>query len=551
MDRDVGDLGEKVAEMWCDQAGMTANRSYEDERGWDCLAEFTLTEDESKTAVRPHDRDLRGVKAFVQVKSTNSRRGRVSIKLSNWKYLATETLHPCFILVLEFDGEDEPQRAYLIHVGEDLIERILQRLREVSEEDTQLHETSTSVSYGEEERLENESGHALRAAIVETIEGNPIRYKAWKRRCLTEVGYEGATVRVQGQAELPSDYEGDPEGFIADLSAGLQSSLDLEVDEAQDLRFGDPATLSSFPDHIRLSPDHETEEVKLIFSAGRYTRERINANLYRPSELMEKVPAGKRKLRFSMPYADLVVAEDAQPLRFDVNLPPKDTPVALADLQPLAKLILFFQEMYEENQDFTIKVSDLSGNPSEGTIGAFSGGNFRAEETLGIAARRIRNTWRVWKALDEQDQVKVTMPHILENWKEYLLLKKALRGEEVPVSLEYGLFKPYKEICGTPNPTVAIPEPFILITSTHGLIVGVVLMGEPESLGRKEGLDHYELSAEKTDVVYKDTFLEGEETPFDDAMEIRELCAERIDEEGFFVHITAPADQREPGSRES
>lgn len=79
--------------------------------------------------------------------------------------------------------------------------------------------------------------------------------------------------------------------------------------------------------------------------------------------------------------------------------------------------------------------------------------------------------------------------------------------------------------------------------------MGLVLTGEPEPFGEEEGLHHYEFSPEKTDVVYKDTFVEGEDTPFEDTMEIRELCAEKVDE-GAFVHIPARADEREPGTRE-
>ncbi|MCS3651815.1 hypothetical protein [Salinibacter ruber] len=548
MSRDVGALGERTVATWCSQAGMAVNSSDEDKRGWYHLIEFTLTDEETEITGAPPDRDFREVKSFVQVKSTDSQGERVSIKLSNWKYLTTGTHHPCFILRLEFDGEDEPQRAYLIHVGEGLIEKVLKRLREVSGEDTQLHETYMSVTYGEEESLENESGHALRAAIVETIAGNPIRYKEWKRSHLTEVGYEGATLRVQGHAEVPSDYEGSPEEFIADLSAGLQSSIDLEVDEAQDLRFDDPTTLSSFPDQIRLNHKPETEKVKLIFSAGRYTRERITVDLYRPDEFIKEVPDGKRKIRFSMAGADLILAEGNQPLILNMKLPTEAT-LPLADLQPVAKLVLFLQEMYDKDQQFTVEVRDLtetSSGDGKHEIVRLSGSNFQPKATLEMLAHRIRNAWKVWKDLDMQGQVEMTVPHILENWEEYCLLKKAFRSEEVPVSLEYGLYKTYEEIYGTATPTVAIPHPFILEAATHGLIAGLVLIGEPEALGKKEGLHHYELVAKDTEIVYSDTFLKDAETPFNDVMEIRELCAERMEDESIFVHITTPPDEYHP-----
>lgn len=527
---------------------MAVNETDEDKKGWDYLVEFTLSEDEAEAAGAPHDRDFREVKTFVQVKSTDSQRRRVSIKLSNWKYLVAGTPHPCFILVLEFDEKDEPQRAFLIHVGEDLIERALKQLRELSKEGDPLHEHEMSVTYGETERLEDESGHELREMICKTIEGHPLRYRSWKRRYLTEVGYEGGSVRVQGSAEIPDDYEGTPEDFVADLSVGLEPSIDLEVDRAQDLRFGDPAD-SSFPDRIRLSPKHETEEVKLVFSTGRFTREIVNADWYVPGEIMSEVPEEKRKFRFSLSHADIILASGHNPFSLKINLPPDDKPVSLSSLQPLARLVLFLRDVNQEEQQFKITLRNPAKDPSEVEWGVFQGGNIQVGENLGIAAERIRNTWRVWKAADVQDRVKMSLSHLLENWIIYEGIAKALRGGERPFYLEYACQPSYEEALETSTPRVAVPQHFVLGTATHTLVFGLVLIGQPNSEGKKDDLYHYSLCSEETEVVYRGVFGNEEDLPFGSEMEIRELCAERFSETDAYVQILEPAEDYEIDAR--
>lgn len=547
MDRDLGKVGERIAAAWCSNTGgMVVNQSDdEDKRGWDLLVEFTLKDEETEVAGAPPDRDFREVKSFIQVRSKNSQYGRVSLKVSNWEYLATGTLDPTFVLVLEFDEKERPQRAFLIHVGAEIIEQVLRRIRKLLGEGTQLHEEEMSVRYGEEERLEDESGRAIRAVIVQSIEGNPLQYRTRKRRYLTEIGYEGAALHVQGHAEVPSDYEGSPEDFIADLSVGLEPSLDLEVDEAKDLRFDDPAAISSFPDRINVKPDHETEKVKLIFSTGRYNREQVRTDWYVPGELMSEVPAEKRKFRFSLPHADIVLAGGYNPFSLKIDLPPDKKPVSLSSLQPLARLILFLRDASEDEQQFKITLRNPSKSPSEVEWGVFHGGNIQVGENLGVAAERNRNTWKVWKDADAQNRVEMSLSHLLEYWVVYEGLAKALRGRERPFYIEYGCQPSYEEALETSTPRVAVPQHFVLRTATHILVFGIVLTGEPTFEGEKEELYHYSLRPEETEVVYRGVFGKGEAIPFGSEMEIRELCAERVSETDAYVQMLEPAEDYE------
>jgi hypothetical protein len=73
---------------------------------------------------------------------------------------------PAFICIMEFSGADVPRDAYLIHVGEELIGRILKRLREQERADRKkAKRAELSVPYGDSERLAYANGASLRQAI--------------------------------------------------------------------------------------------------------------------------------------------------------------------------------------------------------------------------------------------------------------------------------------------------------------------------------------------------------------------------------------------------
>ena len=92
-DRDVGGMGEAEFTKWCNSVGLAANKFHEDKTGKDFLVEFPL----DASAKHIHEAPIT---ARVQVKSTDKKRRKWQVKVSNLKRLATE-LGPLFI---EFNG---------------------------------------------------------------------------------------------------------------------------------------------------------------------------------------------------------------------------------------------------------------------------------------------------------------------------------------------------------------------------------------------------------------------------------------------------------------
>src|SRR5262245_53551770 len=128
--RDLGELGESTLQGWAAGVGITANRVRQDKTGWDTLLEFPFSQKTLRDSGLPLDREPAPLRCFLQVKSTDSRPGKRSVKLSNWSRLVKNPF-PAFFLILEFDGKSSCQRAFLVHVGEAHIRLVLKALREL------------------------------------------------------------------------------------------------------------------------------------------------------------------------------------------------------------------------------------------------------------------------------------------------------------------------------------------------------------------------------------------------------------------------------------
>ena len=126
MPRNLGKMGESCLLQWASEIGIVANRSSEDMTGWDYILEFPVESDPNV----PVDVQAPPTACLVQVKSTGNRRRRNSVRLSNW-YRFVSSPYPAFFLILEYQNDNKVRNAYLVHVGEDIISNVIERLRKL------------------------------------------------------------------------------------------------------------------------------------------------------------------------------------------------------------------------------------------------------------------------------------------------------------------------------------------------------------------------------------------------------------------------------------
>lgn len=221
-------LAETLFESACLEAGLTANRSHDDQFGWDFIVQFP-----SLRRGGPADLEPPGATCLVQVKSTRASRPVCRLKLSNALRFAQEQI-PCFLVLLTFEGEAlQPSAAHVRHVWFDDIGASLKAARQAHVEgDSALHRRSHTIRFTEDERCHLTE---VSARIEAAIAGVGFDYGAQKIALGKAVGYEDGF--AQGTFTLDESV-GD-ETFI-DLMLGRVADVPVSSISMRESRFGMP-----------------------------------------------------------------------------------------------------------------------------------------------------------------------------------------------------------------------------------------------------------------------------------------------------------------------
>ncbi|EPQ9972179.1 hypothetical protein ACUYO0_004151 [Vibrio vulnificus] len=227
--RDLGLMGESAFTKWCAEVGLIPNSSNVDKTGWDFYVEFPLS-----SYTNDIDMQTAPIECKVQVKATDKQDRKLPITLSNLIRMVKAPL-PTFFVFIEFDGLSDPQRTYLVHVDDSLIAKTLERIREVDQSDSEnnLNKRKMTVYYGDEHKLDSNTGHDLKKSLKKYIPDGMEAYVSLKQRFLSDLGYEHGRAQMQfttvGEENLQK---------LVDVSLGLERSVDISNVVARHLRFG-------------------------------------------------------------------------------------------------------------------------------------------------------------------------------------------------------------------------------------------------------------------------------------------------------------------------
>ncbi|EPN6553067.1 DUF4365 domain-containing protein [Acinetobacter baumannii] len=235
--RDLGQLGESTFAMWCAQVGLIANGSAIDKTGWDYYVEFPISSN-----ITTHELHKSAFECKVQVKATDKKDRKLAITVSNLRRMATVQM-PAFYVFLEFDGKNEAQNAFVLHIDNELVYKILKRVHQIeqSEKNKDLNKKTITLTYSEQHRLEKLDGENLKQNLLKYIGENYSDYIASKNKYLQECGFEDGYGTVQFSLEGEEDIQ-----RIIDVSLGLEEDLDVQNLVNIEKRFGIPSKKSNF-----------------------------------------------------------------------------------------------------------------------------------------------------------------------------------------------------------------------------------------------------------------------------------------------------------------
>ncbi len=227
--RDLGTMGESTFSLWCSQAGLIPNGSKIDRTGWDFYVEFPSTSTKS-----PDDLHAAALEYKVQVKSSDKRDRKLQIKLSSLRRLATAQM-PALFVFIEFDDTDTAQRAFVVHVDLNLIERVLRRIHESEqvESRTDHNKRTLTINYGNDEELKPLNGQALKSKLESFAPAGMADYVAKKKAFLESIGFENGYAKFTFQTFGEENVRD-----LIDVSLGIKRSVQVTGFSGYPTRFG-------------------------------------------------------------------------------------------------------------------------------------------------------------------------------------------------------------------------------------------------------------------------------------------------------------------------
>lgn len=173
---ELGNLGEREFAHICASTSLIVNEISKDRTGWDFYVEFPYDHASGASL----DTRRNPITCKVQVKAQWQDNDRIVFRLSSLERLAKDP-NPAFICVFKYDHSRKCVGGYLIHLADDVLARILKRLRAERKRGRTKVNDSEMVLYASRSGVPFEpNGDALVQAILNVTGQNAAAYAAKK-----------------------------------------------------------------------------------------------------------------------------------------------------------------------------------------------------------------------------------------------------------------------------------------------------------------------------------------------------------------------------------
>ncbi|OES29618.1 hypothetical protein [Alteromonas macleodii] len=297
--RDLGLMGESTFSLWCAEVGLIPNGSQIDRTGWDFFVEFPF-----ESSLSPQEIHKSAFECKVQVKATDKNDRKLSITLSNLRRLITAQM-PAFFVFIEFDEKEMAQNAFVVHVDNELILKVLKRLHEIeqSDKDNNFNKRKMTIHYDDSNLLEQSNGDSLKNYFLRHIGDDVSKYIMNKKSHLESTGYEDGfaqiTFTTEGEQNLKS---------LIDVSLGIEKNVQIAKFKGFDTRFGILSNNPSFDsDGGKLAMPNLKPTAK---GKIRFKEDRLSAGISFECKLYispfnQMVPDDLKKMRIEGEFFDL------------------------------------------------------------------------------------------------------------------------------------------------------------------------------------------------------------------------------------------------------
>lgn len=351
---DIGELGESIFRQWAAQTNLVVNKVENDKDGWDFIVSFPF---KIRPDLKSLDLDDAPLRCLVQVKATTTKKKTKNIKLSNLKKFVESPL-PCFYLVIQIE-DGKPKAAYLYHVWETIIEKLLRKFRKIDKEEWKsIHKKRMRLPPKEANEFEALNGEELLSLLDKSVGKSGKEYKKKKSDLVDSIGYGKVRGKANFEIFVPESYAGDIQEFLVDFGLGLVDKAKVKKFTYYDNRFEIPVEVESNEEggSIKindLNPDGDAV-IKFKTSDGREVTE-IRTQYFVPKAIGKVIDRKNIKLLFKAPYLQIIISFRQKNFKFDLGLPEISDKYPLADLKEMGAFISFFSEV-EENEKIEIRI---------------------------------------------------------------------------------------------------------------------------------------------------------------------------------------------------
>lgn len=370
------------------------------------MLEFPLFPNIQPPSNIPLDICLKPLQCFVQVKSTDLNPGRWPVKLDNWtRFINTPT--PAFFLVLEYDGKDLCQRAYLVHVDETYIKKVLKKLREISNKNKKMiHKKKIKFKYNNKNQILPLNGEGFAKAIENYVGGSPVQYAEKKIQTVRSIGYENDKSLFKFEVSLP-DKEANIEEYLVDFLIGLNPYLKISKGEIKDIRFG---IVAEEPYELfgsgRLEIDRCPDKGKILLNSKKKDRPlSIETDVNLPNGIITQ--QANFKMRFFTPFLDIVLSpfkKGENVITFKFDFLNENKKYSLNILKQMADVVLFLNETGKKGFEIQFEYKEKSLGTSK--IEPISNEIFDYK-FLAKMARCIENAWEISKYFNVHNEIEM------------------------------------------------------------------------------------------------------------------------------------------------
>jgi hypothetical protein len=308
---ELGEMGQARFKEICAAAGLICNQSNRDRTGWDFIVEFPF----ANTASMDVETRQTPLSCHVQVKTLLERNDRFEMRLSSAERLAKE-LKPAFVYVFKVNEGWTFTEAYVVHVLDKPLEKILKRLRKLDVAGKPAVNKSTiSMSTRSDGAMTAPTARALREALSAAIGGDLHAYAEKKRKQLATLGFEERPFSGQMTLHLSNREE------LLDVFLGIKKDVPFSDIYTQHTRFGiarPVPELSGKSGTIRINPN--SVDTCTITVRRNPTLEPVvfKGKVFLPPPVLH-IPDGPRKIRFVTNLFSVTVAANPTGARWSVE----------------------------------------------------------------------------------------------------------------------------------------------------------------------------------------------------------------------------------------